>query len=245
MESVNVVIDDDEGERPSSREEKQIDSVDPLATPTDIVKASPKVSPDESSSSPTTSDTTPITSEDKDTHANPPKRSWVKHNPPPQQLLGTIDEGRRLRTRVIQPTSEVANQVSYSCYLAQTEPKKVDEALQDEGWVSAMHDELHQFTINDVWTLVPRPTEQNIIGTKWIFKNKTDEHGTVVQNKARLVAQGYTQIKGVDFDETFAPVARLESIRILLSIACHLGFKLYQMDVKSAFLNGVLQEEAM
>jgi hypothetical protein len=106
-----------------------------------------------------------------------------------------------------------------------------------------MHYELHQFTRNDVWTLVPRLAEQNIIGTKWIFKNKTDEHGTVVRNKARLVAQGYTQIEGVDFDETFAPVARLESIIILLSIACHLGFKLYQMDVKSAFLNGVLQEE--
>jgi len=105
-----------------------------------------------------------------------------------------------------------------------------------------MHDELHQFTRNDVWALVPHPAEQNIIGTKWILKNKIDEHGTVVRNKARLVAQGYTQIKGVEFDETFAPVARLESIRILLSIACHLGFKLYQMDVKSAILNGVLQD---
>jgi hypothetical protein len=148
-----------------------------------------------------------------------------------------------LRSRVIQPTNEVANQVSYSCYLTQTEPKKVDEALQDEGWVSAMHDELHQFTRNDVWTLVPRPAKQNIIGTKWIFKNKTNEHGTVVRNNACLVAQEYTQIEGVDFDETFAPVARLESIRILHSVVCHLDFKLYQMDVKSAFLNGVLQEE--
>jgi len=89
----------------------------------------------------------------------------------------------------------------------------------------------------------PRPADHNIIGTKWIFKNKSDEHGTVVRNKAHLVAQGYTQIEGIDFDETFAPVARLESIRILLSIACHLGFKLYQMDVKSAFMNGILQEE--
>jgi hypothetical protein len=155
----------------------------------------------------------------------------------------TLIKGRRLRNRVIQPTSEVANQVSYSFYLAQTEPMKIDEALQDEGWVSAMHEELHQFTRNDVWTLVPRPAEQNIIGTKWIFQNKTDEHGTVVQNNARLVAQGYTQIEEVDFDETFAPVARLESIKTLLSIGRHLGFKLYQMDVKSAFLNGVLQEE--
>jgi hypothetical protein len=106
-----------------------------------------------------------------------------------------------------------------------------------------MHDELHQFTRNDVWTLVPRSSDHNIIGTKWIFKNKSDEHGMVIQNKARLVAQGYTQIEGIDFDESFAPVARLESIRILLSISCHLGFKLYQMDVKSAFLNSILQED--
>jgi hypothetical protein len=106
-----------------------------------------------------------------------------------------------------------------------------------------MHDELHQFSRNDVWTLVSRPSDQNIIGTKWIFKNKSVEHGTVIRNKARLVAQGYTKIEGIDFDETFAPVAHLESIIILLSISCHLGFKLYQMDVKSAFLNGILQEE--
>ena len=82
-----------------------------------------------------------------------------------------------------------------------------------------------------------------MIGTKWIFKNKSDEHGTVIRNKSRLVAQGYTQVERIDFDETFAPVTRLESIRILLAIASHLNFKLYQMDVKSAFLNGMLQEE--
>ena len=82
-----------------------------------------------------------------------------------------------------------------------------------------------------------------MIGIKWIFKNKSDEHGTVIQNKSKFVAQEYTQVEGIDFDETFAPVARLESIRILLAIASHLNFKLYQMDVKSALLNGMLQEE--
>jgi hypothetical protein len=240
MESINVVVDDEEDERPSSSEESQLNTVEPAQA--DCTKSSPNMSP-EKSPSPTTSDTTSCTSEDEDISANQPKQAWVKHNHPPQQLLGTINEGCRLRSRVIQPNSEVANQVSYSCYLPQSEPKKVDEALQDEGWVSAMHDELHQFTRNDVWTLVPCPAEHNIIGTKWIFKNKIDEHGTVVRNKARHVAQIYTQIEGIDFDETFAPVARLESIRILLSIACHLGFKLYQMDVKSAFLYGILQEE--
>ncbi|CAL2260119.1 unnamed protein product [Prunus armeniaca] len=105
------------------------------------------------------------------------------------------------------------------------------------------HEELNQFVRNDVWYLVPRPVHTNVIGTKWIFKNKTDEQGNVVRNKARLVAQGYTQMEGIDFDETFALVARLESVRLLLAIACHLKFKLYQMDVKTAFLNGVLNEE--
>ena len=94
-----------------------------------------------------------------------------------------------------------------------------------------------------MWELVPRPEGVNVIGTKWIFKNKSDKHGTIVRNKSRLVAQGYTQVEGVNFDETFAPIARLEFIWILLAIACHLNFKLYQMDVKSAFLNGMLQKE--
>ena len=106
-----------------------------------------------------------------------------------------------------------------------------------------MHDEFHQFQKNDVWTLVPILEGINIIGTKWIFCKKTDEEGNVICNKARLVAQGYTQVEGVDFDETFAPVAHIESIRILLALACHLKFKLYQMDVKSAFLNWFLKEE--
>ncbi|KAK6150694.1 hypothetical protein DH2020_015626 [Rehmannia glutinosa] len=107
-----------------------------------------------------------------------------------------------------------------------------------------MQDELDQFAKNDVWYLVPRPDNVNVIGTKWIFKNKTDESGNIVRNKARLVAQGYTQVEGVDFDETFAPVARIESNRLLLAIACHLGLTLHQMDVKSAFLNGILDEKA-
>jgi hypothetical protein len=83
----------------------------------------------------------------------------------------------------------------------------------------------------------------NVIGTKWVFKKKQGEDGEVVRNKARLVAQGYSKVEGLDFGETFAPVARLEAIRILLAFAASKGFKLYQMDVKSAFLTGVIQEE--
>ncbi|KAA0032212.1 putative gag-pol polyprotein [Cucumis melo var. makuwa] len=106
-----------------------------------------------------------------------------------------------------------------------------------------MQEELLQFKHNNVWTLVPKLDEVNVIRTKWIFKNKTDESGNVTKNKARLVAQGYAQVEGIDFDETFAPVARLEAICLLLEISCIRKFKLYQMDVKSAFLNGYLNEE--
>ncbi|KAK1662065.1 hypothetical protein QYE76_050224 [Lolium multiflorum] len=121
---------------------------------------------------------------------------------------------------------------------------KVFEALEDSDWVEAMHEELNNFKRNKVWTLVEKPKEcRNVIGTKWIFKNKQDEFGNIVRNKARLVAQGFSQVEGIDFGETYAPVARLESIRILLAYASHHNFKLQQMDVKSAFLNGPLHEE--
>jgi hypothetical protein len=118
---------------------------------------------------------------------------------------------------------------------------KVEKALEDEDWVMAMQEELNYFERNQVWTLVERP-ETNVIGTKWVFHNKQDENGVVTRNKARLVAQGFTQVEGLDFKETYAPVARLEAIQILLDFAAHHDFKLYQMDVKSAFLNGPIQE---
>ncbi|KAK6160783.1 hypothetical protein DH2020_004164 [Rehmannia glutinosa] len=106
-----------------------------------------------------------------------------------------------------------------------------------------MQEELNQFERNEVWELVQRPTHQNVIGTKWVFRNKMNEEGSVVRNKARLVAKGYCQEEGIDFDETFALVARLEAIRMFLAYAAHKNFIVYQMDVKSAFLNGLLEEE--
>jgi hypothetical protein len=106
-----------------------------------------------------------------------------------------------------------------------------------------MHEELDNFERNQVWTLVELPRDVNVIGTKWGFKNKQGEDGEIVRNKARLVAQGFSQVEGLDFGETFAPVARLETIRILLAFAASKGFKLYQMDVKNDFLNGVIQEK--
>jgi hypothetical protein len=124
-----------------------------------------------------------------------------------------------------------------------TEPKKIEEVLRDADWVNATHEELNNFTKNQVYELVKRPKNHNVIGTKWVFRNKQDQDGIVVRNKARLVAQGYTQVEGLDFGETYAPVARLEAIRILLTYACAHNIKLYQMDVKSVFLNGYINEE--
>ncbi|GJR79540.1 retrovirus-related pol polyprotein from transposon TNT 1-94 [Tanacetum coccineum] len=119
----------------------------------------------------------------------------------------------------------------------------VNEALTDDSWIVVIQEELNQFIANDVWELVPQPRNMKIIGTKWVFRNKLDENDIVSRNKARLVAKGYNQQEGINYDETYAPVARLESIRILLAYACTLNFKLFQMDVKSAFLNGFINEE--
>jgi hypothetical protein len=118
----------------------------------------------------------------------------------------------------------------------------VEEALKDPDWLLAMYKELSNFTRNDVWVLEPPPKSKNIIGTKWVFRNKEDEHGVVVRNKARLVAKGYSQVEGLDFREIFAPVVRLEAIRLLLAYSSLNDIKLYQMDVNSAFLNGEINE---
>nr|BAH79981.1 putative unclassified retrotransposon protein [Oryza sativa Indica Group] len=130
-----------------------------------------------------------------------------------------------------------------SAFVASFEPKDVSHALTEESWINAMHEELENFERNKVWTLVEPPSGHNIIGTKWVFKNKQNEDGLIVRNKARLVAQVFTQVEGLDFDETFAPVATIEAIRLLLAFAASKGFKLYQRDVKSAFLNGFIQDE--
>jgi hypothetical protein len=106
-----------------------------------------------------------------------------------------------------------------------------------------MHEELENFERNQVWGLVDPPPGCNPIGTKWVWKNIEGEKGEILRNKSRLVAQGFSQKEGIDYEETFALIACLEAIRILLAVFVAKGFKLHQMDVKSAFLNGVLEEE--
>ncbi|KAD3336888.1 hypothetical protein E3N88_32407 [Mikania micrantha] len=122
------------------------------------------------------------------------------------------------------------------------EPRTVTEALKEESWVDAMQEELLQFKKLGVWKLVDRPKGAKVIGTRWVLWCKKDDHGIIVRNEARLVVQGFRQIEGLDYNEVFAPVARLEAIRIFLAYASFKKFKVYQMDVKSAFLHGVISE---
>nr|GEV83359.1 retrovirus-related Pol polyprotein from transposon TNT 1-94 [Tanacetum cinerariifolium] len=140
-------------------------------------------------------------------------------NHPLENVIGNLNQ-RTLR-------SQAQNQSNFFCFISTIEPKNVNEALGDESWIVAMQKELNQFIANDVWELVPQPRNTKIIGTKWVFRNKLDGNGIISRNKARLVAQGYNQQEGIDYNETYAPLARLESIRILLAYACALDFKLF------------------
>jgi hypothetical protein len=156
-------------------------------------------------------------------------RPTIQRHHPVDQILGDISKG-------VTTHSRLANFCEHYSFVSSIEPFRVEEALQDPDWVLAMQEELNNFKRNEVWSLVPHP-KQNVVGTKWVFRNKQDEHGVVTINKARLVAKGYAQVTGLDFEETFAPVARLESIQILLAYAAHHSFRLFQMDVNSTFLN--------
>nr|GFB05517.1 putative ribonuclease H-like domain-containing protein [Tanacetum cinerariifolium] len=106
-----------------------------------------------------------------------------------------------------------------------------------------MQDELLQFKMKKVWVLVDLPNGKRAIGTKWVFRNKKDKRGIIVRNKARLVAQGHTQEEGIDYEEVFALIARIEAIRLFLAYASFIGFMVYQMDVKSSFLYRTIEEE--
>jgi hypothetical protein len=123
-------------------------------------------------------------------------------------------------SRGVQIRSRLASFCEHFSFVSFLEPKKIDEALLDVDWINAMHEELNNFKRNQVWELVERPKDHNVIGTKWVFQNKKDQDGIVIRNKTRLVAQGYTQVEGLDFGKIYALVVRLEAIRILVAYAC-------------------------
>ncbi|GJU92456.1 putative ribonuclease H-like domain-containing protein [Tanacetum coccineum] len=131
----------------------------------------------------------------------------------------------------------------YDAFLTSVEPKNYKDALIQACWIEAMQEELNEFECLDVWELVPHPDKVMVITLKWIYKVKLDELGGILKNKARLVARGYRQEEGIDFEESFAPVARHEAIQIFLTFDAHMNMIVYEMDVKMAFFNGIIREK--
>ncbi|GJY14115.1 putative ribonuclease H-like domain-containing protein [Tanacetum coccineum] len=165
---------------------------------------------------------------------------WTKDHP----LENIIGELARLVSTRLQ-LHEQALFCYYNAFLTAVEPKTYKDALTQACWIEAMQEELNEFERLEVWELVPRPDKVMVITLKWIYKVKLDELGGILKNKARLVARGYRQEEGIDFEESFAPVARLEAIRIFLAFAAHINMVVYQIDVKTAFLNGICGKRFM
>nr|GFC34046.1 retrovirus-related Pol polyprotein from transposon TNT 1-94 [Tanacetum cinerariifolium] len=161
----------------------------------------------------------------------PSEPCWTKDHPL-EQVIGNPSQSIRTR-RQLESDAEMC---MFALTVSQTKPKNIKEAMADSAWIESMQEELHQFDRLDVWELVDRPLYTNVINLKWPWKNKHDEENTVIRNKSRLVAKGYAQKEGVDFEESFAPVARLEAVRLFIAYAAHKSFTIYQMDVNTSFL---------
>ncbi|GJZ98035.1 retrovirus-related pol polyprotein from transposon TNT 1-94 [Tanacetum coccineum] len=179
-------------------------------------------------------------------HINvPPDHQISEHNNkstkdhPLENIIGEL--ARPVSIRLL--LHEQALFYYYDAFLTAVKPKTYKDALTQACWIEAIQEELNEFERLEVWELVPRPDKVMVITLKWIYKVKLDELGGILKNKARLVARGNRQEEGINFEESFAPVARLEVIRIFLSFAAHMNMVVYQMDVKTAFLNDNLWEE--
>nr|GEV10441.1 putative reverse transcriptase domain-containing protein [Tanacetum cinerariifolium] len=156
-----------------------------------------------------------------------------------QQVIGNPSQSIRTR-RQLETDGEMC---MYALTVIQTEPKNIKESMVDSAWIEAMQEELHQFDRLDVCELVDRTLCKNVNNMKWIWKNKHDEENTIIRNKSCLVAKGYNQQEGIDFEESFAPVSRLEAVRLFVAYVAHKSFPVYQMDIKISYLNGPLKEE--
>ena len=124
-----------------------------------------------------------------------------------------------------------------------TEPSSFQEAMQQPTWVDAMVEEYDSIVKNNAWEIVPRPVDKSVVGSRWIYKVKQATDGSVEKYKARFVAQGFSQIKRIDYDETFAPVARYSSIISIFALLAQMGWRIHEMDVKTVFLNGIIEED--
>nr|GEV26110.1 retrovirus-related Pol polyprotein from transposon TNT 1-94 [Tanacetum cinerariifolium] len=177
----------------------------------------------------------------EDTHFYQPYDSeyrWTKDHPL-EQVRGNLSKPVQIR-RQLATDSEMC---MFALTVSTTELKTIKKAIADSAWIEAMQEELHQIDRPQVWELVDKPFGKNVIKLKWLWKNKKGEDQIVIHNKARLVAKGYAQEEGIDFEESFAPVARLEAVQVFIAYVAHMSFPIYQMDVKMTFLNGPIKEE--
>nr|GFA35414.1 retrovirus-related Pol polyprotein from transposon TNT 1-94 [Tanacetum cinerariifolium] len=163
---------------------------------------------------------------------------WTKDHPL-EQVHG--NPSKPVQTR--QQLATDPEMCMFALTLSTAEPKNIKEEMADSAWMEAMQEELYQFDRLQVWELVDKPFGKSIIRLKWLWKNKKDKDQTVICNKARLVAKGYAQEESIDFEESFAPVARLEVVWIFIAYAAHKSFPIFQKDVKTVFLNGPLKKE--
>nr|GEX76806.1 retrovirus-related Pol polyprotein from transposon TNT 1-94 [Tanacetum cinerariifolium] len=165
------------------------------------------------------------------------KYRWTKEHP--------LEQVRENPSKPVQTRRQLATDLEmcmFALTVSTAKPKNIKEAMADSAWIEAMQEELHQFDRLQVWELVDKSFGKTVIRLKWLWKNKKYEDQTVIRNTARLVAKGYAQEEGIDFEESFVPVARLEDVRIFVAYAAHKSFPIYQMDVKTAFLNSPLKE---
>ncbi|GJX79920.1 retrotransposon protein, putative, ty1-copia subclass [Tanacetum coccineum] len=169
---------------------------------------------------------------------NSPSSTTTKDHPL-DNIIGELERPVSIRLQL----HECALFCYYDAFLSSVEPKTYKDALTQSCWIEAMQEELNKSERLEIWELIPRPNKVIVITLKWIYKVKLDEMGGHLKNKARLVARGYRQEEGIDFEESFAPVARLDAIRISLAYAAHMNMIVYQMDVKTTFLNGIMREE--
>jgi Reverse transcriptase (RNA-dependent DNA polymerase) len=153
------------------------------------------------------------------------------------------DETRTPKIRSIRDLYEITSELHLVRLLAQGDNISFEEAVVDDKWWAVMDDEMHVIERNDTWELTSLPKGYKMIGVKWVFKKKMNPQGDIEKYKMRLVAKGYIQQADINYKEIFAPVARMEIIRLLISLTAQSKWRIYQMDVNSAFLNGVLEEE--
>jgi hypothetical protein len=177
--------------------------------------------------------------DDEEVPSGKRKPKWL------QETLKEADDfgGPKRATRESRPPERFCAHMAMVTSITESEPSSYEEAASQQVWREAMVEEYVSIMENDVWEVVPRPEGKSVVTSRWLYKIKHAADGSIEKYKARFVARGFSQVEGVDYDETFAPVARYSSIRSVVSIAAEMGWKIHQMDVKTAFLNGVLDQE--